>query len=52
LASNPRLTTRDFAELTTLSSPAALTLLNRLEADGVIQRGDSTKGRSAHFVAG
>lgn len=52
LAVTDRITTGDFAEITTFSPQAALQSLNRLAADGVLQRGPDTRGRLAHFVAG
>jgi ATP-dependent DNA helicase RecG len=45
-----RITTGDFAEVTTFTQQRSLQVLNRLVDDGVIVRGGSTRGRLAHFV--
>lgn len=52
LAVRDRLSTGDFAEITSYTHPGALQVLNRLVADGILQRGDVTRGRRAHFVRG
>ena len=51
LRDHPTLTTGDVAVLSGLSQGGALKQLERLEAQGVLDRG-ANLGRSAHFVAG
>lgn len=51
LAVSDRMSSGDFAEVTTYTAQGALQILNRLAADGVVQRGPDTRGRRAHFVA-
>lgn len=51
LAAAGRITSTDLAELTSLTTAGALNMLNRMERNGLIQRGPLAKGRGAHFVA-
>ena len=51
LAVEGRMTTGDFAEVTTFTAQRSLQMLNRLADDGMIVRGGSRRGRLAHFVA-
>ncbi|WP_432501842.1 DUF5635 domain-containing protein [Kineococcus arenarius] len=49
LRSHERITSGEVSSITTFSGQASLSLLQRLEADGFVQRGAS-RGRSAHFL--
>lgn len=50
LAVTERISSGDFAEVTSYSAQGALQVLNRLVADGVLRRGEASRGRRAHFV--
>ena len=51
LAVTERISSGDFAEVTSFTNQGALAALNRLAAEGLVRRGDAARGRLAHFVA-
>lgn len=46
-----RVTSGDLAQITGLTPQGALSMLTRMVADGVLDRGSAARGRHAHFVA-
>lgn len=50
LAVSDRISSGDFADVTSFTNQGALQVLNRLAGDGVLNRGDAARGRRAHFV--
>lgn len=52
LTANGSVSTGELAQITGFTSQGALSLLGRLEGDGVVARGTAVRGRRAHFVAG
>ena len=52
LRTNGRISSGDFADITGFTSQGALQVLNRLVSEGLLRRGDASRGRRAHFVAG
>ncbi|MDQ1292307.1 MAG: ATP-dependent helicase RecG [Actinomycetota bacterium] len=50
LAATGRISSGELAEITCLTGQGALAMLTRLEAEGLVARGNVTRGRHAHFV--